>query len=51
MPILFFIIALVYSSVGFGGGSSYIAALALFAQKAMASNATDPEMRMDIPCI
>ena len=30
MPILFFIIALVYSSVGFGGGSSYIAALALF---------------------
>ncbi len=30
MLILFFIIALVYSSVGFGGGSSYIAALALF---------------------
>ena len=30
MPILFFIIALVYSAVGFGGGSSYIAALALF---------------------
>ncbi len=30
MPIVFFIIALVYSSVGFGGGSSYIAALALF---------------------
>lgn len=30
MPILFFIIALVYSAVGFGGGSSYIAALAIF---------------------
>ena len=30
MTLLFFIIALVYSSVGFGGGSSYIAALALF---------------------
>ncbi len=30
MPLLFLIIALVYSSVGFGGGSSYIAALALF---------------------
>lgn len=30
MTLLFFIIALVYSAVGFGGGSSYIAALALF---------------------
>lgn len=30
MTLLFFIIALVYSAVGFGGGSSYIAVLALF---------------------
>lgn len=30
MPALFFVIALVYSMVGFGGGSSYIAILALF---------------------
>jgi len=30
MPLIFLIIALIYSSVGFGGGSSYIAALALF---------------------
>lgn len=30
MTLLFFIIALIYSAVGFGGGSSYIAVLALF---------------------
>jgi len=30
LTLLFFIIAIVYSAVGFGGGSSYIAALALF---------------------
>ena len=28
--LLFFLVALVYSSVGFGGGSSYLALLALF---------------------
>jgi uncharacterized protein len=31
ITLLFFVIAFVYSSVGFGGGSSYIAILALFA--------------------
>ena len=30
LPIVFFIIALFYSSVGFGGGSSYLAILSLF---------------------
>ncbi|SHO60772.1 sulfite exporter TauE/SafE family protein [Algoriphagus zhangzhouensis] len=30
LPILFFIIALFYSSVGFGGGSSYLAIMSLF---------------------
>ena len=30
LPFLFFIVALLYSLVGFGGGSSYIALLALF---------------------
>ena len=30
LVLLFFIIALIYSTVGFGGGSSYIAILALF---------------------
>jgi hypothetical protein len=30
LPIVFFIIALLYSSVGFGGGSSYLAILSLF---------------------
>ena len=30
MPYLFFLIALFYSSVGFGGGSSYLAILSLF---------------------
>ena len=30
LPILFFIIALFYSSVGFGGGSSYLALMSLF---------------------
>ena len=28
--LLFFIIALIYSSVGFGGGSSYLAVMAIF---------------------
>lgn len=30
LPIIFFLIALFYSSVGFGGGSSYLAILSLF---------------------
>ena len=30
LPLLFFLIALFYSSVGFGGGSSYLAILSLF---------------------
>ncbi|GAA0879640.1 sulfite exporter TauE/SafE family protein [Algoriphagus jejuensis] len=30
LPIIFFVIALFYSSVGFGGGSSYLAILSLF---------------------
>ncbi|WP_296705053.1 sulfite exporter TauE/SafE family protein [Algoriphagus sp.] len=30
LPVIFFIIALFYSSVGFGGGSSYLAILSLF---------------------
>lgn len=30
LPIVFFLIALFYSSVGFGGGSSYLAILSLF---------------------
>ncbi len=30
LPILFFLIALLYSSIGFGGGSSYLALLALY---------------------
>lgn len=30
LPIVFFLIALFYSSVGFGGGSSYLAVLSLF---------------------
>ncbi len=30
LPLLFFIIALFYSSVGFGGGSSYLAIMSLF---------------------
>lgn len=30
LPILFFIIALFYSSVGFGGGSSYLAIMSIF---------------------
>lgn len=30
LPLLFFLIALFYSSVGFGGGSSYLALLSLF---------------------
>src|SRR5690606_34307293 len=30
LPIIFFIIALFYSSVGFGGGSSYLAIMSLF---------------------
>lgn len=30
LPVLFFIIALFYSSVGFGGGSSYLAIMSLF---------------------
>ena len=30
LPLLFFVIALFYSSVGFGGGSSYLAILSLF---------------------
>jgi len=29
LPVSFFLIALIYSSVGFGGGSSYLALLAL----------------------
>ena len=29
LPVIFFIIALFYSSVGFGGGSSYLAILSL----------------------
>ena len=30
LPYIFFLIALFYSSVGFGGGSSYLAVLSLF---------------------
>ncbi|MGM0392460.1 MAG: sulfite exporter TauE/SafE family protein, partial [Bacteroidota bacterium] len=30
LPFIFFFIALFYSSVGFGGGSSYLAILSLF---------------------
>jgi len=30
LPYLFFLIALFYSSVGFGGGSSYLAIMSLF---------------------
>ena len=30
LPVVFFLIALFYSSVGFGGGSSYLAILSLF---------------------
>jgi len=30
LPILFFIIALIYSSVGLGGGSSYTSLMAVF---------------------
>lgn len=30
LPVIFFVIALFYSSVGFGGGSSYLAILSLF---------------------
>lgn len=30
LPVIFFIVALFYSSVGFGGGSSYLAILSLF---------------------
>lgn len=30
LPIIFFLIALLYSSIGFGGGSSYLAILSLF---------------------
>ncbi len=30
LPVIFFLIALFYSSVGFGGGSSYLAVLSLF---------------------
>src|SRR4051812_42362058 len=31
LAILFFVVALIYSSVGFGGGSSYLALLSMFA--------------------
>ena len=30
LPVLFFVIALIYSSVGLGGGSSYAAIMAIF---------------------
>jgi len=36
LPFLFFIVAFVYSSVGLGGGSSYIALMALFGMSAAA---------------
>ena len=40
LTLLFFIIAAVYASAGFGGGSSYLAALSLFAVPMTAMKST-----------